>query len=48
MKKLMIMALGLAFALGTVSFAAPGQDTKTDKPMKTKKKKKSTDKTDKM
>jgi hypothetical protein len=42
MKKLMIAALGLAFALTTISFAAPNnQDTKTTEK-KSKKKKKST------
>ncbi len=40
MKKLMIAALGLAFALGTISFAAPKQDDKkTTMPSKKKKKK---------
>jgi hypothetical protein len=45
MKKLMILALGLGVALGTISFAAPTpqDDKKTDTPKK-KKKKKTTDK----
>ena len=42
MKKLMIAALGLAFALGTISFAAPKQD---DKKTTTEKKKKGKKKT---
>jgi hypothetical protein len=44
MKKLMIAALGLAFALGTISFAAPKQDDKKtmEKKSKSKKKKKTT------
>jgi hypothetical protein len=43
MKKLMIVALGLAFALGTISFASPKQDDKkTDAPKKGKKKKSTT------
>lgn len=42
MKKLMIAALGLAFALGTISFASPNQDTKSTTVKKSKKKKKST------
>jgi hypothetical protein len=43
MKKLMIAALGLAFALGTISFAAPKQDDKkTTTEKKSKKKKKTT------
>jgi hypothetical protein len=43
MKKLMIAALGLAFALGTISFAAPSkQDQKTTSTSKKKKKKGST------
>jgi hypothetical protein len=44
MKKLMIAALGLAFALGTISFAAPKQDDKKTTTEKKKKKKKTTDK----
>jgi hypothetical protein len=44
MKKLLVMALGLGIALGTVSFSF-AQDT-TDTTKKTKKKKK-TDSTDK-
>ncbi len=42
MKKLMIAALGLAFALSTISFASPNQDTKTTTSKKSKKKKKTT------
>jgi hypothetical protein len=42
MKKLMIAALGLAFALGTISFASPNQD---DKKTTTEKKKKGKKKT---
>jgi len=46
MKKLMILALGLGVALGTISFAAPKpqDDKKTDDTTKKKKKKKTTDK----
>jgi hypothetical protein len=45
MKKLMIATLGLAFALGTISFAAPKQDDKKTTTEKKKKKgKKTTDK----
>ena len=44
MKKLMIAALGLGIALGTVSFASPRQDDPS-KTEKKKKKKKSTDTT---
>jgi hypothetical protein len=41
MKKLMIAALGLAFALGTISFASPNnQDTKSTTTKKAKKSKK--------
>jgi hypothetical protein len=44
MKKLMIAALGLGIALGSISFAAPNkQDSGDSKPKK--KKKKSTDTT---
>jgi hypothetical protein len=43
MKKLMIAALGLAFALGTISFASPNkQDDKKTTTEKKKKKKKTT------
>ena len=43
MKKLIIATVGLAFALGTISFAAPAkQDTKTTMEKKKKKKKSST------
>jgi hypothetical protein len=42
MKKLMIAAVGLAFALGTISFAAPKQDDKKTTVEKKKKKKKTT------
>jgi hypothetical protein len=43
MKKLMIVALGLAFALGTISFASPNnQDTKSTTAKKGKKKKSTT------
>ena len=45
MKKLMILALGLGVALGTVSFAAPGRQDDPSKTEKKKKKKKSTDTT---
>jgi hypothetical protein len=42
MKKLMIAALGLAFALGTISFASPNQDDKKTTTKKSKKSKKTT------
>jgi hypothetical protein len=38
----MIAALGLAFAIGTISFASANQDTKSTTEKKSKKKKKST------
>ncbi len=45
MKKLIAMSIGLGLILGTVSFAQPQDDKKTEK--KKGKKKKSTDSTDK-
>jgi hypothetical protein len=42
MKKLILLAAGLAFVLGTVSFAAPQDEKKNDTSAKKKKKKKTT------
>ena len=46
MKKLLVFALGLGIALGTVSFSFAQDTTDTTKKMKKKKGKKSTDTTD--
>jgi hypothetical protein len=48
MKKLLLIALGLGIALGTISFSAAQDDTTdTTKKMEKKKGKKKTDDTDK-
>ena len=46
MKKLLVFALGLGIALGTVSFSFAQDTTKTDDSKKMQKKKKKADKTD--
>jgi hypothetical protein len=47
MKKLLVFALGLGIALGTVSFSFAQDTTDTTKKMKKKKKTKTTDDTTK-
>ena len=47
MKKLLVFALGLGIALGTVSFSFAQDSTDTTKKMKKKKKADKTDSTDK-
>ena len=47
MKKLLVFALGLGIALGTISFSAAQDSTDTTKKTEKKKGKKKTDDTDK-